>query len=210
MNKKKILKISIILLIVLILFVLITIAYKFFIIKNLNTKLTNIIKTSNNYIMEIKNSNATGMSYAKISVLNDDTKIERQSFSFDENNYLKWIYYSNTKENTMTKLNGETNTYTQEYIATELERKIINPYNLYFSNEGFTELLKTKITEIVYNNKVCYMIQNSFYNYIIVDKDTGLLYEQSNGWTTKNDVDISNVFIYSYSFDMVNKDIFNK
>lgn len=209
MKNKKILKISIILLIVLILFILFTIAYKFFIIKNLNTKLINIINTSNNYIMEIKNNNATGMSYAKICVLEDNTKIERQSFSFEEDNYLKWVYYSNTKENIMTKLNGETNSYTQEYIATESERKIINPYNLYFSNGGFTELFKTKITEIDYNNEECYMIQNSFYNYVIVDKDTGLLYEQSNGWSTKNDVNISNVSIYSYSFNKVEKDIFS-
>ena len=210
MKKSRFFIVVLVLLLLFVLLFLLPIAFKFFIIKDLNAKLTEIIETSNNYIIEIKSNDSDTMYYNKVSVLNDAIRLDRKLISLDTDNYTKWIYDNNSKENIMTGLKGETNTFIQEYPAVELESKIINPYNLYFSKEGFGELLKTKITTITYNNKECYLIQNSFYNYAIVDKNTGLLYEQPNGYSTKNGNDISTIFIYNYTFNTLTEDVFHQ
>lgn len=187
--KKKILVIIFIIILILLFIFVGNLIRKFIIIKDLQNKIDKYISNTNYFMKETHIENDTVDTYetynkgdlAKLVMTHDNGEL---TIYFDHENAIG------------TYMDAETNEI-KRYNLEFPKRKLDNPYLLYSENEynnSFVELLLTKIRKQNYNNIDCYVVSNSFTDYIYIDKETGLILKK---------IEKNSEITYEYKFNSV-------
>ena len=204
--KKKETKIVLIILVTILIFCILSILSKYFILSNLSNKSENI-KMNNNY-------------YAEAYTLSDNALTMRITYNKDSKfltNYQTMSPIDSENRKIISYVNGNEKISTIQYGENKIailgenciENKIpINTYNIkdmdFFSKIILT--IQTKVRSRNCNGKECYLIEKSKDWKLWVEKDTGLILREING-------DIISEFKYDFNTvkdtDIIRPDISN-
>ena len=196
MNKKKVLTIIFIVILVLIAIFLTSTIRKMIILKDLNQKVSQYTNSKNYYEKIINSLGTTAEYYSKennaVLFLNSNT-------SSGEKRILKNYFRGNTANTYIESGNDKQAILNSNGIPGKI--KIIGldiPNNLW---QLFTKAVTTSIKTKEYNGKDCYILDLGNSNEAYLEKETGLRIKAKEGDMTVK---------YSYEFNNVNDSIFNE
>lgn len=207
---KKILKIILILVLLIICGIAIHITRNYIIIKNLQNKVSTYLNNDNYYI--------------KLIVEQEDTHSVNETYSKGNKAVVIRNEFSNKNFSTQKIMNYFENDKSRGFLDTKEQKiaflntngmpsklKVENTCELYTkkaNNMIILELLKTKIKNIKYNDKDCYLINNSLNYNMYVEKETGLIVKKNMQQYIKGNTDKYDEYKYTYSFNNVTDDKF--
>lgn len=197
---KKFLKILLCIVVIVILIFFVYLLRNYSIINSLRDKWNNNCNV-NNYHITKKISQGDSYIVSDMYKLNEKGKlvnhdINLTDFSIVENTTI----FSNETRTTYWDF-GDGNSKSISTNSSIPEIKIPNPFNLYTKESNsnlLIELIKTHIKTISFNDKECYLISNSMFSNMYIDKETGLLLKTYNGTATLEDGEKQQIEEYYY------------
>ena len=207
MNKKKVLKIILlIVLIAIVIFLAITIR-KMIIISNLNNKISKYINSNNRYEKIVNNSEGTTEFYLKdenalmiYTSKEKDTGKNRKLMQYTKGDKVNT--YIDVEDSKIAMLGASKDEVPSQIIIMGFDYEN-NLWNL------FKLAVMSKIKTAKYEGKDCYFVQSLIADNAYIQKETGLTLKANNGYSVKEDgTEEAIVAEYYYEFGNVDDSIF--
>lgn len=204
--KNKVVKLVLLIFLVIVLVIIVYLVRNFYIINSLQNKL-DLVSDKSNYHINQRTTQASSYMILDMYKTTEKSKLIEHRISLDDFSSIENITIFNDNVTTYTNF-GESKSVNTNSTVQEIE--INNPYKLYTKESEsniLVELMKTYIKSTTYNGKDCYLISNSMFSNMYVDKENGLLLKIHNGTSTLENGEKYQVeTTYYYEFDTVTEE----